>query len=53
MPTVVAAIKPTTNGLYPIDLSSIKFIEIPTAAIAIVKNTVAEIFIYSIKLDQI
>ena len=53
IPTVTAAIKPTTNGLYPIALSSPRFIEIPTAAIAIVKNTVAKIFKYSINLDQI
>ena len=52
MPTVMAAIKPTTNGLYPIAFSSLKFIEIPTAAIAIVKNTVAKIFKYSTNLDQ-
>ena len=42
MPTVIAAIQPTTNGLYPIDFNSLKLIDIPTAAIDIVKNTVAK-----------
>ena len=45
IPTVTAAINPTTNGLYPIDFSSFKLIDIPTAAIAIVKKTVAKTLI--------
>ena len=39
IPTVIAAIKPTMKGLYPIDFNSFKFIDIPTAAIDIVKKT--------------
>ena len=45
IPTVTAAINPTTNGLYPIDFSSLKLIDIPTAAIAIVRKTVARLLI--------
>ena len=45
IPTVTAAINPTTNGLYPIDFSSFKFMDIPTAAIAIVRKTVAKLLV--------
>ena len=44
-PTVTAAISPTRNGLYPIDFNSFKLIDIPTAAIAMVKKTVARLLI--------
>ena len=45
IPTVTAAINPTINGLYPIDFNSFRLIDIPTAAIAIVRNNVAKILI--------
>ena len=45
IPTVIAAINPTMNGLYPIDFNSFKLIDIPTAAIAIVRKTVAKLLI--------
>ena len=45
IPTVTAAINPTTNGLYPIDFSSFKLMDIPTAAIAIVRKTVAKLLV--------
>ena len=45
IPTVTAAINPTINGLYPIDFSSFKLIDIPTAAIDIVRKTVAKLLI--------
>ena len=42
IPTVTAAINPTTNGLYPIDFNSLKLIDIPTAAIDMVRKIVAK-----------
>ena len=51
-PTVMAAINPTINGLYPIDFNSLKLIDIPTAAIAIVRKTVAKFFIIEINKNQ-
>ena len=43
IPTVTAAINPTINGLYPMDFNSFKLIDIPTAAIAMVRKTVAKL----------
>ena len=38
-PTIAAAEKPTSNGLYPISFNSLMFIDSPNAAIAILRNT--------------
>ena len=45
IPTVTAAINPTINGLYPMDFNSFKLIDIPTAAMAMVRKTVAKFLI--------
>ena len=42
IPTVTAAINPTRKGLYPIDFNSLKLIDIPTAAIDMVRKMVAK-----------
>ena len=41
----MAAINPTTNGLYPVDFNSFKLIDIPTVAIAMVRKAVANLLI--------
>jgi hypothetical protein len=52
IPTVLIAINPTTNGLYPIDLRSLKFVDKPIAAIAIVRKIFELSLIKSTISDQ-
>ena len=52
-PTVIIAIKPTIKGLNPIALTSFRLVDKPTAAIAILKNILAESLMFNIELCQI
>ena len=52
-PTVIIAIKPTINGLYPMDFKSLRLVDNPIAAIAIVKNTFEDDLIISIVFSQL
>ena len=52
-PTVIIAAKPTIKGLYPIDFMSLRLVDSPTAAMAMLKNTLAESLIFDIEFCQI
>ena len=53
IPTVIIAIKPTINGLYPMDFKSLRLVDNPIAAIAIVKKTFEDDLIISIVFSQL